>query len=94
MEFKKFRYFCWNRENKPFRDFDQPLYLKACFWFWTKVRLACERPIEIDYQMVDEAEVTPLPDSEDEYVCVYESEGELVEKVVTYCWTHQNKCDL
>ena len=40
---------------------------------------------ESDYQLVDEAEITPLPDSEDEYVCVYESQGELVEKVVTYC---------
>ena len=39
-----------------------------------------------DYQFVDEAEITPLPDSEDEYVCVFESDGgELTEKVVTYC---------
>ena len=82
------------RFSLPPRNPRLGLTIKACFWFWTKVRLACERPIEIDYQMVDEAEVTPLPDSEDEYVCVYESEGELVEKVVTYCWTHQNKRDL
>ena len=41
---------------------------------------------ELEYEFVDEAEITPLPDSEDEYVCVFESDGgELTEKVVTYC---------